>query len=67
MVEARRRTAAQIGELFEFWVAHPEKLPEHHVKLLPGSPVHRVVCDYIAGMTDGYFERCFQQTDWRTK
>jgi dGTP triphosphohydrolase len=26
-----------------------------------------VVCDYIAGMTDGYFERCFQQTDWRTK
>jgi dGTP triphosphohydrolase len=37
------------------------------VKLLPGSPVHRVVCDYIAGMTDGYFERCFQQTDWRTK
>jgi dGTPase len=67
MVEERRRTAAQIGELFEFWVAHPEKLPEHHVKLLPGSPVHRVVCDYIAGMTDGYFERCFQQTDWRTK
>jgi dGTPase len=67
MVEARRRTAAQIGELFEFWVAHPEKLPEHYVKLLPESPVHRVVCDYIAGMTDGYFERCFQQTDWRTK
>jgi dGTP triphosphohydrolase len=29
--------------------------------LLPGSPVHRVVCDYIAGMTDGYFERCYQQ------
>ncbi len=62
MVEERRRTAAQIGELFEFWVAHPEKLPEHYVKLLPNSPVHRVVCDYIAGMTDGYFERCFEQT-----
>jgi len=62
MAEERRRTAAQIGELFEFWVAHPEKLPEHHVKLLPGSPVHRVVCDYIAGMTDGYFSRCYQQT-----
>jgi dGTPase len=67
MVEERRRTAARIGELFEFWVAHPENLPEHHVKLLPSSPVHRVVCDYIAGMTDGYFERCFQQTDWRAK
>jgi dGTP triphosphohydrolase len=22
----------------------------------------RVVCDYIAGMTDGYFRRCYQQT-----
>jgi dGTP triphosphohydrolase len=21
-----------------------------------------VVCDYIAGMTDGYFLRCYQQT-----
>jgi dGTPase len=61
MVEERRRSAAQIAELFEFWVAHPEKLPEHRVELLAGSPVHRVVCDYIAGMTDGYFRRCYQQ------
>jgi len=67
MVEARRRTASQIGELFEFWVAHPDKLPANYVESLANSPVHRVVCDYIAGMTDGYFERCFHQTDWRIK
>ncbi len=60
MVEARRRTAGQIGELFEFLVAHPEKLPEHRLELLATLPVHRVVCDYIAGMTDGYFERSFE-------
>ncbi|HTW63190.1 MAG TPA: hypothetical protein VME17_01185, partial [Bryobacteraceae bacterium] len=59
--EERRRSAAQIAELFEFWVAHPERLPEHYVEQLAGWPVHRVVCDYIAGMTDGYFERCFEQ------
>jgi dGTPase len=61
MAEERRRSAAQIAELFEFWVAHPEKLPENYVEQLASSPVHRVVCDYIAGMTDGYFERCFEQ------
>ena len=62
MVAERRRTAAQIGELFEFWIAHPETLPANYVESLAGSPVHRVICDYIAGMTDGYFERCFEQT-----
>jgi dGTPase len=62
MAGERRRSAARIAELFEFWVAHPDRLPEHYVESLASSPVHRVVCDYIAGMTDGYFERCYQQT-----
>jgi dGTPase len=62
MAGERRRSAAQIAELFEFWIAHPDKLPENYVESLSGAPVHRVVCDYIAGMTDGYFLRCYQQT-----
>lgn len=62
MVSERRRSAAQIAELFEFWIAHPDKLPENYVESLADTPVHRVVCDYIAGMTDGYFEKCYQQT-----
>jgi dGTPase len=61
MAGERRRSAAQIAELFEFWVAHPDKLPANYVESLANSPVHRVVCDYIAGMTDGYFLRCYQQ------
>jgi dGTPase len=62
MAGERRRSAAQIAELFEFWVAHPEKLPENYVESLASSPVHRAVCDYIAGMTDRYFQRCYEQT-----
>jgi dGTPase len=61
MVEERRRSAAMIGELFDYYVTHPEKLPENYVEALADSPVHRVICDYIAGMTDGYFLRCYQQ------
>jgi dGTPase len=62
MVDERRRSAAQIAQLFEFWVAHPDKLPQNYVDSLTGAPLHRVICDYIAGMTDGYFQRCYQQT-----
>jgi dGTPase len=62
MAGERRRSASQIAELFEFWVTHPDKLPANYVESLADSPVHRVVCDYIAGMTDGYFRRCYQQT-----
>jgi dGTPase len=62
MAGERRRSATQIAELFEFWIAHPDKLPANYVESLANAPIHRVVCDYIAGMTDGYFLRCYQQT-----
>ena len=61
MAEERRRSAAMIAELFGYYTAHPEKLPENYVEILGQSPVHRIVCDYIAGMTDGYFLRCYEQ------
>ncbi len=61
MAEERRRSAAWISELFDFYVRHPDKLPENYSESLATSPVHRVVCDYIAGMTDGFFLRCYQQ------
>ena len=36
-------------------------MPEPY-RSLPGSPpLHRVVCDYIAGMTDPFFERTYRQ------
>jgi dGTPase len=58
MLEEERRLAAEkIGNLFEFFMDRPEELPENHRKRLENFPLHRVVCDYIAGMTDGYLRR----------
>jgi len=57
----RRRSASMLAELFEFYLADPGKLPESYLESLAIAPIHRVVCDYIAGMTDGFFLRCFQQ------
>ena len=62
MVEERRQSAAKIGELFEFWVKNPEALPANYIEQLRDEPAHRVVCDYIAGMTERYFLRCYRQT-----
>ena len=59
--EERDRAAASIADLFDFFVEHPERLPPSHSELIPGEPAYRVVCDYIAGMTDGFFQRTYQQ------
>lgn len=59
LVEERRRSAEMVAELFQHFLGHAERLPESHQ---PGpEPPHRVICDYIAGMTDGYFRRVYQQ------
>ena len=59
--EERSRTASMIAELFDFFLKHPERLPASHSDLIPAQPPHRVVCDYIAGMTDSFFLRTYQQ------
>ena len=43
-----------ITELFEHWIAHPEALPASYREKTHSEPLPRVICDYIAGMTDNY-------------
>ncbi len=57
LVEARRRAAALIAGLFEFFLGHPGRLPAAHLELAARQPLERVVRDYIAGMTDGFLHR----------
>jgi dGTPase len=35
-------------------VKHPRSLPASYFAKTQQEPVHRVVCDYVAGMTDNY-------------
>ncbi|MBI3324120.1 MAG: deoxyguanosinetriphosphate triphosphohydrolase [Candidatus Omnitrophica bacterium] len=44
-----------LGELFELYVRKPEQLPNTtRSRIARGEDAHRVVCDYLAGMTDRY-------------
>jgi len=43
-----------IQELFKIYINNPRQLPPHIQKNMPADGVRRVVCDYVAGMTDRY-------------
>jgi dGTPase len=50
-----------ITDLFELWMKHPEKLPESYQEKAEAEPLARVVCDYVAGMTDTYFSEQYEK------
>jgi dGTPase len=43
-----------IGELFDLWMAKPGSLPLNYQEKSAQEALPRVICDYIAGMTDNY-------------
>ena len=45
-----------VGELFTFWMDHPEALPLNYRDKVEKKEdsLPRVICDYIAGMTDNF-------------
>lgn len=59
LVEDRSAAAARMGELFDYLVEHPDQVSPGYREQLGETPAHRVVCDYIAGMTDTYFTRTY--------
>ena len=50
-----------ISELFDLWMAHPENLPSSYQEKAKQEPLSRVVCDYIAGMTDNYIYEQYEK------
>jgi dGTPase len=61
LVRDRQRSVERIAELFELLLAHPDLMPAAYLEDSAGEPLHRQVCDYIAGMTDGFFARTCDQ------
>jgi dGTPase len=43
-----------VQELFHYWVESPASLPASYQRQMQTETPARVVCDYIAGMTDNY-------------
>src|SRR5579872_342103 len=61
IVEERDRSVDALERLFRYYLAHPETMPSYYSELALREPPHRVVCDYIAGMTDHFLLRQHQE------
>ena len=48
------KAKAMLSKMFEYYMGHPEALPEDFHPQLSFDGMERTVCDYIAGMTDNY-------------
>jgi len=57
IVEDRDRSVAALDALFSFFLDDPKRMPLQYSELALHQPPHRVICDYIAGMTDHFLLR----------
>ncbi len=60
-----------LKRLYEYYYTHPERLPEDFQPQMSFDGLERVVCDYIAGMTDNYavdkFTEIFIPMGWNVR
>jgi len=50
-----------VGDLFELWLDKPDQLPASYQAKARQEALPRVVCDYIAGMTDTYIYEQYEK------
>jgi dGTPase len=50
----KKQAEQVIAEMFAFFIKSPRELPAGYQEKTRSEPLHRVVCDYVAGMTDSY-------------
>ena len=58
-----------LARLFDYYVKHPEEMPDLYRANLDNDPVERCVCDFLSGMTDRYaietYREIFIPKVWR--
>ncbi len=64
--KAREDARSLIEGLFRHYVDSPKKLPYGHYSRIGALGIHRVVCDYIAGMTDPYARSRYSESSQHT-
>ncbi len=61
----RKKIVRALERLFHHYVQYPRSLPPSYLAKTREEPIHRVVCDYLAGMTDHYlieqYQKCFEK------
>jgi dGTPase len=61
LIQHRRSAASKVGWLFNHFLDNPQHMPSSFREALQNETLPRIVCDYIAGMTDGFFLKTYEQ------
>ena len=61
VISERKASMDRMSWLFEHFVVNQASMPANYEDAALERPRHRVVCDYIAGMTDGFFNRIYTE------
>lgn len=57
-----RKVVHMIEQLYEYYIHHSDKMPEEFLMLIrEGEPTQRVVCDYIACMSDRFSVNLYKE------
>jgi dGTPase len=63
-----RKATYIIEEMFDHFIKNPDALPDEYRRFIGAHATDRVVCDYIAGMSDDYavhtFNNIFVPKSW---
>ena len=60
ITEDSQRSITCLEALFNFYASQPNSMPESYEHLAEKNSRHQVVCDYIAGMTDQFLLRQYE-------
>lgn len=55
------KAVAMLEQIYDHYSKQPEEMPEQYVGIAEKEGVDRAVCDYIAGMSDNYSVKVFNQ------
>jgi dGTPase len=61
ITDDRDRCVNYLESLFHFYLNSAGSMPESYEERVPTEPRHVIVCDYIAGMTDKFLLRQYQE------
>ena len=61
VAQAMAQAKTELGALFEAYLADPARLPGRYVERMDEQGAHRVICDYLAGMTDRFCHELYEE------
>lgn len=61
--QEENKAVEMVKKLYNYYLEHLDKLPGEYLRMmqLKGDSKEQVICDYIAGMTDNYAVKVFQE------